>query len=47
LLYGSKNWIIKATDTTITAAVMNHMRKTETYTAKELNITPVLYKIQE
>jgi len=49
LLHGSENWIIKARDTTITAAEMNYMRKTagypwtdyktETYTAKELNIT--------
>ena len=57
LLYGSENWTIKARDTRrITAAEMNYMRKTagcpwtdykiDTQTAKELNITPVLDKIQ-
>ena len=57
LLYGSKNWAIIARDTRrITAAEMNYMQKTagclwtdykaDTQTAKELNITPVLDKIQ-
>ena len=57
LLYGSEKWTIIARDTRrITAAEMNYMRKTagclwtdyktDTQTAKELNITPVLNKIQ-
>ena len=55
LLYGSENWTIKGRDTRrITTAEMNYMRKTagcpwtdyKTETAKELNITPVLDKIQ-
>jgi hypothetical protein len=58
LLYGSENWTIKAKDATkITAAEMKYMRRTAGYTwtdhktnidiAKELNITPVLDKIQD
>jgi predicted amidohydrolase len=58
LLYGSENWTIKATDARrITAAEMKYMRRTAGYTwtdhktnteiAKELNITPVLDKIQD
>jgi hypothetical protein len=58
LLYGSENWTIKARDATrITAAEMKYMRITARYTwtdhktnkeiAKELNITPVLDKIQD
>jgi hypothetical protein len=58
LSYGSENWIIKGRDSRrITAAEMNYMRKTagypwtdyktETQTAKELNITPVLDKTRE
>jgi hypothetical protein len=57
LLYGSETWTIKARDARrITAAEMKHMRrtaghtwiyhKTNTEVAKELNITPVLDKIQ-
>jgi hypothetical protein len=58
LLYSSENWTIKARDATrITAAEMIYMRrtagctwtdhKTNTEIAEELNITPVLGKIQE
>jgi hypothetical protein len=58
LLYGSEIWTIKARDTRITAAEMKHTRPTARYTwtdhkmksteiAKELNITPVLNKIQD
>ena len=58
LLYGSENWTINRTDAgRITAAEMKYMRKTAGYTwtdyksnteiTKELNITPVLDKIQE
>jgi hypothetical protein len=58
LLYGSENWTIKARDATrITAVEKNCMRrrarytwtdhKTNTETAKELNINPVLDKIQD
>jgi hypothetical protein len=58
LFYGSDNRIIKARDARrITAAEIKHTRKTvgctwtdykiNTKTAKELNITPVLEKIQE
>jgi hypothetical protein len=58
LLYGSGNWTIKARDATrITAAEMKYTRRTAGYTwtdyktnreiAKELNITPVLDKIQD
>ena len=58
LLYDSENWTSKARDARrITAADMKYMRKTAGYTwtdyktntgiAKELNITPVLDKIQE
>ena len=57
-LYGTENWNIKARDARrIKAAETKHMRKsvgytwkeykTNTETAKELNITPVLDKIQE
>jgi len=57
LLYGSEKWTIIARDTRrITAAEMNYMRKTagclwtdyktDIQTAKELNITPLLHKIQ-
>jgi hypothetical protein len=56
LLYSSENWTKKARETRITAAEMNYMRqtagcpqtdyKTDPQTAKELNITPVLDKIQ-
>jgi hypothetical protein len=53
LLYGSETWTIKARDARrITAAEMEYMRRTEGYTwtdcrtntqtAKELKITPVL-----
>jgi hypothetical protein len=58
LLYDRENWTIKATDATrITAAEMKYMKrtagctltdhKTNTETAKELNITSVLDKIQD
>jgi hypothetical protein len=58
LLYGSEKWTIKARDARrITAAQMKYMRITAGYTstdhrtngeiAKELNITPVLDKIQD
>jgi hypothetical protein len=58
LLCGSENWTIKARDARrITAAEMKYMRITAGYTwadhklntevAKELNITPVLDKIQD
>ena len=58
LLCGSENWAIKATDARrIIAAEINYMRKTAGYTwtdyktnvktAKELNITPFLDKIQD
>jgi hypothetical protein len=58
LLYGSENLTIKARDSRrITAAEMKYMRrtagyiwtdhKTNTEVAKELNITPVLDKIQD
>jgi hypothetical protein len=58
LLYGSKTWTIKARDTRrITAAGMKYMRrtagyiwtdyKTNTQIAKELKITPILYKLLE
>ena len=58
VLYCSENWTIKARDARrITAAEMKCFRttagyswtdhKTKTETAKELNITPVLDKIQE
>jgi ABC-type ATPase involved in cell division len=58
LLYDGENWTIKARDTRrITATEMKYMRrrvgynwtdhKTNTETAKELNITPVLDKIQD
>jgi hypothetical protein len=56
-LNNSENWTIKARDgRRITAAEMNYMRtagytwtdhKTNTEIAKELNITPVLEKIQD
>jgi hypothetical protein len=57
-LHRSENWNIKARDARkITAAEIKHMRKTAGYTwtdyktntetAKELNITPALDKIQE
>jgi hypothetical protein len=57
LLYGSGNWTVTARDTrTITAADMKCVRTTAEYTwtdyitnreiAKEVNITPVLDKIQ-
>jgi ABC-type ATPase involved in cell division len=57
LLHSSENWTIKARDARrITAAEMKYMRrrvgytltdhKTNTDTAKQLNITPVLDKIQ-
>jgi ABC-type uncharacterized transport system YnjBCD substrate-binding protein len=52
LLYGSKNWTLKARDA---APEIKYMRRTTGYTwinhktnaetAKELNITPVFYKI--
>jgi hypothetical protein len=58
LLYGSENWTIKARDATrIIAAEVKCMRgtagytwtvhRTNTDTAKELNITPVFDKIQD
>jgi hypothetical protein len=56
LLYGSENWTIKANDARRTAAEMKYMRKTgynwadyktNTGMAEELNITPVLDKIQD
>jgi hypothetical protein len=58
LLYGSENGTIKARDARrITAADMKYMRRTAGYTytdhktnteiAKELNITPVLERIQD
>jgi len=58
LLHSSENWVITVRDARrITAAEMKYMRKTAGYTwtdyktnteiAKELNITPVLDKIQE
>jgi hypothetical protein len=58
LLYLSENWTIKARDARrITAAQMKYMRKTaghiwtdhktNTEIAKELNVTPVLDKIQD
>jgi hypothetical protein len=58
LLYSSEKWIINAGHAQrITAAEMKYKRKTAEYTwtdyntnketAKELNITPVLEKIQE
>jgi hypothetical protein len=58
LLYGCANWFIEARGTRrITAVEMKYMRKTAEYTctdyktntetAKELNITSVLDKIQE
>jgi hypothetical protein len=57
LLYGSETWVIKARDARITAGEMKYVRRTAGYTwtvdktntdiAKELNITPVLDKIQE
>jgi len=58
LLYGSKTWTFKARDARrITAAEMKYMRtstgytpagyKTNTQTAKELKITPVLDKLLE
>jgi hypothetical protein len=58
LLYGSENWMIKARDSRrITAAEMKRTRTTAGHTwtdyktnpqiAKELNMTPVFYKIQE
>jgi len=57
-LYGSKTWIIKASDARrIRAAVMKYMRRTAGYTwtdyntnaqiAKELKITPILDKLLE
>jgi len=58
LLYGSENWTIKAREVTrIAAAEMKYMRKiaghiwkdyeTKTQIAEEINITPILEKIQE
>jgi hypothetical protein len=58
LLYGSENWTIKARDARrITAAEMKYTRRTAGYTwtdhktnieiTKELNIIPVLDKIQD
>ena len=58
LLYGSETWTIKARNARrITAAEMKYMRRTAGYTwtgyktnlhiAKELDITPVLDKLQE
>jgi hypothetical protein len=58
LLYGSENWTIKGRDPRrITAAQMKYMTKTAGYIwadyktnreiPKELNVTPVLGKIQE
>jgi hypothetical protein len=58
LLYGSENWTIKAREATrIAVAEMKYMRKiaghiwedyeTKTEIAKEINITPILDKIQE
>jgi hypothetical protein len=58
LLYSSEYWTIKARDTTrITASEIKYMRlpagytwtdhKTNADTAKELNITPVLDKVQD
>jgi len=58
LLYGSETWTIKAGDARrITAADMKYMRRTVGYTwtdyktnaqiAKELKITPILYKLLE
>jgi hypothetical protein len=58
LLYGSETWTTKASDARgITAAEMKYMRRTAGYTwtdyktnaqiAKELKITPILYKLLE
>jgi hypothetical protein len=58
LLYGSETWTIKAKVTTrITAVEMKYMRrtagyiwtyyKTNTQTARELKITPILDKLLE
>jgi hypothetical protein len=58
VLYGSENWTIKARDAIrITAAEMKYMRITAGYTwtdherntetAKEINITTVLDKMQD
>jgi hypothetical protein len=58
LLHGSENWTIKARDATrITTTEIKYMRRTAGYNwtdrktsaeiAKELNITPVLDKIQD
>jgi hypothetical protein len=58
LLYDSENWTIEARDATrVSAAEMKYMRRTAGYTwadhttntetAKELNTTPVLDKIQD
>jgi hypothetical protein len=48
LLYGSENWTIKARDARrITAGYICTDHKTNTETAKELNVTAVLDKIQE
>ena len=59
LSYGSENWTITARDARrITAAEMKYMRKkkteytgpnykTNTETAMELSITPIMYKIQD
>jgi hypothetical protein len=58
LLYGSENWTLKARDARrITAAQVKYVRrtagytwtdhKTNTQTAKELKITPILDKLLE
>jgi hypothetical protein len=55
LFYGSENWTTEARDERrITAAEMNYMRRAARYSwtdhkrnAEELNVTPVLYKIQD
>jgi hypothetical protein len=57
LLQGTENWTITARDARrITGVVMKQMRKTAGYTwtddktnieTAKLNITPVLYKVQE
>ena len=57
LLYGSETWTIKASDARRITAEMKYMRRTAGYTwtdyktnaqiAKELKITPILYKLLE
>jgi hypothetical protein len=57
LLYSGENWTVQARDARRVTAKIKYMRKTAGYTwtdyitnteiAKELNVTPVLDKIQE